>query len=244
MKYPVIGRILMAGTGVLTAFGLCTLDSDESPEMRVARQFSDDMESAAVFIADVDDYPIAREHLGDDEFPGNEASGSYSPPSDDSGILIAAPKSNPNQLIQSPPYLELDGFYYPNEIEIIMECAQRQGINPAYMFAIREAEKGEDGLQFGVLNTRKYKNDKLLTEADGTRRPYRSKLEKQAHFAALSVKNNIVRWNNLGEKSQETYGDFFSYMGSRYSPVGGEKDDGTSKYWVRNFRGLFYKFNK
>ena len=36
-------------------------------------------------------------------------------------------------------------------------------------------------------------------------------------------------------------GDFISFLGSRYCPVGCDNDNGTNKYWVRN---VTYFYNK
>lgn len=148
------------------------------------------------------------------------------------------------EIHETPESNIVEGFSYPEELGTIRECAERVGVDLAMMMAIRDAEDGNDSLQFGIIHTKRYRNDKLLTEPDGTKRPYKSKLEKQAHWAALSIRNNLKRWEALSEEERSGYRDFIDFMGDRYSEPGGIYDtDGKSKYWKTNVRCLHEKFS-
>lgn len=91
------------------------------------------------------------------------------------------------------------------------EC--RKELEPI-IAAIRFAENGRAGLEFGCLS-RYAKNT-----------TYR----KQAGEAACTVQKNYDRWKRAGGK-----GEFVVFLGARYCPVGADNDpQGLNKHWVKN----------
>lgn len=119
-------------------------------------------------------------------------------------------------------------FKYQNELPVILETAKRVGIEPELMLAIRMAENGGEGLQFGVMPTKKYEEAIGYTK-DGKFVPYRNSLEKQASWCAWTIRRNIERYNQAGEKS-----DFIDYLQRSYSP--------NSNNWERNVRHYYSEF--
>ena len=59
-----------------------------------------------------------------------------------------------------------DGFSYPEEMGLIEECARRAGIDKLYLMAIREAEDGGKGFEYGVIHNEAYNKDDFLTEKE------------------------------------------------------------------------------
>jgi len=96
------------------------------------------------------------------------------------------------------------------EVNIRAEC--REMLAPI-VSAIRYAENGSKGREYGILHPR-------------VKPTYRS----QAGWCAKTVQNNYDRWIKAGRK-----GDFISFLGSRYCPIGAENDpNGLNKHWVAN----------
>ena len=109
----------------------------------------------------------------------------------------------------------------PTELSVIRTAAERNGIEYGsddwyILLAIRKAENGREGLEFGVMNPRA--ND----------------LDSQAGWCAASIVKNRERWDGTG--------DFVAFMGRRYCPVGAENDpDGLNRHWVKNVNYWFKK---
>lgn len=87
-------------------------------------------------------------------------------------------------------------FRFPEEEEIIRSTAGRYGIEPEILFAIREAENGSEGLQFGIINTPAYRADAMVRRGVDQPRPYINELERQASWAAASVNAALRRHQN------------------------------------------------
>jgi hypothetical protein len=122
-----------------------------------------------------------------------------------------------------------NGFSFPDELDTILYTARRVGVDPAIMLAIRESEKGGDGLQFGIMPTDAYSNDTVVREGNGAERAYDSKLEKQASWAAWTIRAE--------------YTDFIDFLGDSYCPVGAENDrHGLNVNWEGNVRNWYDKF--
>ena len=89
--------------------------------------------------------------------------------------------------------------------------------------AIRFAENGGKGREYGILHPR-------------VKPTYRS----QAGWCAATVQKNFDRWTKAGKK-----GDFITFLGNRYCPVGAENDPtGLNKHWIKNVRKLFLSLQK
>jgi len=122
-------------------------------------------------------------------------------------------------------------FSFPDEVETILRIARQYfpeapesyPVNPfALLLAIREAERGRKGFEFGVV---KAKDTDLKT---------------QCKYACETIKNNFQRF-----KEQESEQDFIVFLGKRYAPIGAENDpNGLNQHWVHNVRWFYERFRK
>jgi hypothetical protein len=88
------------------------------------------------------------------------------------------------------------------------------------VFAIRNAENGRKGLEFGVMHPRA--KDKP------------NSLRVQAGWCAATVYKNYRRWLKSDSKL-----DFIAFLGSRYCPVGSENDPNKlNQYWITNVKAF------
>ena len=108
---------------------------------------------------------------------------------------------------------------FPGEYETIKEAAQAnqcEGEMFIILLAIRKAESGPAGTEFGVLNP-KAKDTNLRT---------------QAGWAAATIVKNHVRWVKAGKP-----GEFTAFLAKRYCPIGAGNDpQGLNRHWERNVR--------
>ncbi len=108
------------------------------------------------------------------------------------------------------------------EMPTIRKAAERNGIkygsdNWFILLAIRKAENGRDGLQFGIMN------------------PIAYNLDKQAGWASATIMKNRKRWAEAG-----TPGTFIEFLGRRYCP---RKDDPAGhKNWIYNVNFFYNKY--
>ena len=92
-----------------------------------------------------------------------------------------------------------------------------------YVAAIRYAENGGKGREYGILHPR-------------VKPTYRS----QAGWCAATVQKNYDRWVKAGRK-----GKFVAFLGGRYCPVGADNDpNGLNKHWVKNVTHYVTRFGK
>ena len=109
------------------------------------------------------------------------------------------------------------------EFHIISNAAVRNncyGDNFWILLAIRKAEDGGPGREFGIMN------------------PKADNLDKQAGWAAATIVKNRARWVKAGKP-----GDFIKFLGSKYAPIGAENDPtGLNANWVRNVSHWYKKF--
>jgi hypothetical protein len=106
-------------------------------------------------------------------------------------------------------------FFEPEEFGVIFNAAARNGIEPGtgnwfILLAIRKAEAGREGLEFGIMNSKAYD------------------LDSQAGWAAASIVKGRQRWIDAGKPD-----DFITHFGSRYCPP---EDDPLNKNWAPNVR--------
>jgi len=124
-------------------------------------------------------------------------------------------------------------FSFPHELDTIMEVTSEYfpkspecyPVNPfALMLAIREAEKGRAGLEFGVLHPRAIYTD----------------LRTQAAWCAGTIRANFTRFKN-----QEQYADYIDFLGSRYAPLGADNDpENLNRHWPGNVRFFYERFHE
>jgi len=118
-------------------------------------------------------------------------------------------------------------------------CRMR-GVDPDIVKAIRRAENGVPGREFGIIPTDRYREDEGFTDSDGRFIRYRSEVEKQCRWCVRTVEANMGRWKRLSKEKRKGYTDFIDFMGDRYCPVGAENDpNGLNANWERNVR-FFY----
>ena len=100
------------------------------------------------------------------------------------------------------------------ELQTIRAASERNGLvygseDWFILLAIRKAENGRPGLEFGIMH------------------PKANDLDSQAGWCAASIVKNRQRWDGKG--------DFVEFMGRRYCPVGAENDpDNLNRHWVKN----------
>ena len=112
---------------------------------------------------------------------------------------------------------------FSDEYSIITAAALRNGCgedNKLILFAIRKAENGPPGNEFGI-KCKKHSN---------------TNLDQQAACAAVTIMNNRKRWNQAGKPC-----DFIIYLANVYCPqeVDPEGHDNWIKnvtYWVNKFK--------
>lgn len=128
----------------------------------------------------------------------------------------------PTMVMSAPPsFLQKE---FPNEYEIIMAAAARNacvGDDLLILFAIRKAENGPPGLEFGVL---------CQAGTD---------LDTQAGWAAATIVKNRKRWTEAQDKLFG-YKGFIVFLGNRYCPS--EIDKTGNINWIRNVTYWYERF--
>jgi hypothetical protein len=115
------------------------------------------------------------------------------------------------------------------EAAVIAKEADRTFIDPALLAALRQAENGRPGREFGVLSV----------AADG--------LEGQARVAATTVRNTVARFEQRGgvavDPTTRRYTeDFLRFFSARYAPVGAPNDpNGLNRRHAANLIALYRK---
>ena len=111
---------------------------------------------------------------------------------------------------------------FADAIKVNIRLELRSKLAPV-VAAIRFAENGGKGREYGILHPR-------------VKPTYRS----QAGWCAATVQKNFDRWTKAGRK-----GDFITFLGNRYCPVGAENDPtGLNKHWQKNVRKLISRLKK
>lgn len=103
------------------------------------------------------------------------------------------------------------------EVEYIIDAANRNGLDLEQLVilaAIRKAENGGHGKEFGIMNKKA------------------NNFDKQAGWCAATIKKNYQRWIDAGRK-----GEYIDFLGSRYCPIGAENDPtGLNHNWIPNVK--------
>ena len=116
-----------------------------------------------------------------------------------------------------------------DELSVILAAAERnncRGDDLLILFAIRKAENGRPGREFGILHP------KALAAIEAE--PRRG-LDIQAGWAAATIVKNRRRWIEGGYPY-----DFITFLGNRYCPSA--TDPQGNKNWKKNVRYWFGKF--
>jgi hypothetical protein len=108
---------------------------------------------------------------------------------------------------------------YQDAIEVNIRPECRTKLAPI-VAAIRYAENGKK-YQYGIIHKK-------------CKPGYRN----QAGWCAATVQKNYDRWVKAGSK-----GDFITFLGKRYCPVGADNDpNGLNKHWIKNVKFYTAKF--
>jgi hypothetical protein len=115
------------------------------------------------------------------------------------------------------------------EFATIAAAARRNGLSEELfpvLLAMRKAENGGPGVEFGVLHPR----------AKGTN------LDTQAGWAAATLAKNYQRWLAQGGKKGDIE-SFIPYFQKVYAPVGVSNDpNNLNNNWAKNVIGLYRQF--
>ena len=151
--------------------------------------------------------------------------------------LVFSPAAPPAKEKVDPFLLNL-AQVFGKEYPVIVKAAKRNDIeewdyeNLAILFAIRKAENGAKGREFGVIS-----NPRALGKDHET---WEVTLDRQAGWAAATIMKNRERWAKDSEKQM-----FISFLAKRYAPVGAENDPhGYNRHWFGNVLVFTNKFMK
>jgi len=112
------------------------------------------------------------------------------------------------------------GYISDADRAIILEVSKEYSLNveeSILLLAIRQAENGGDGVEFGIINkeARRYAGD------------HEKSLRLQAQWCAGTIKKrhncDLIRFSR------------------RYCPIGCDNDNGTNQYWLKNVRYFIKK---
>lgn len=110
-----------------------------------------------------------------------------------------------------------------DELAVIDRAAERNDCHGDFrllLYAIRKAENGGEGKQFGILN------------------PKADNLDKQAGWCAATIRKNYSQWVEAGRP-----GEYAEFLQRRYCPVGAANDpNGLNANWMRNVRVWYARF--
>lgn len=122
-----------------------------------------------------------------------------------------------------------DFFGLDREMPAIIEAAEKTecfGDDFLILLAIRKAENGRSGREFGIIHPR------CLQQIENE--PHKS-LDIQAGWSAKTIVNTRKRWQLAGKPLP-----FIRYLGSRYCPPTADPQGYTN--WVHNVNFWFEKF--
>jgi hypothetical protein len=117
----------------------------------------------------------------------------------------------------------------PAEADLIVREAQRTGIDPDLLAALRRVENGGPGREFGVLGT----------PAPG--------LEEQARIAANTIRKTVARFEQQGKEAVDLStgrytNEFLRFFSARYAPSGAMNDPGgLNRFHAANLIALYRK---
>jgi hypothetical protein len=124
------------------------------------------------------------------------------------------------------------------EQQTILAVAKRKGVDPVALAAIRLAENGGAGREFGVLSVQGQPWYEARVQAVGS-------FQAQAEVAATSLKQAEGRYRTeTGQDPRSASGrytfEFWQFFGARWAPIDAENDPrGLNRYWVDNVALLY-----
>jgi len=128
---------------------------------------------------------------------------------------VEQPSSTTNKVVGKSP----GDFFEKEEYDIIKQAADRNnctGDNFIILLAIRKAENGGPGKEFGIVHPKAWNTD----------------LNTQAGWCASTIMRNRERYAK-SDKSD----DFITFLGNRYCPVGAKNDPtNLNKNWIKNVK--------
>ena len=115
------------------------------------------------------------------------------------------------------------------EARLIQESAERTGIDPAFLSALRKVENGGPGREFGILSV-----------------PAPT-YEDQARIAAETVQKNLERFRKQGGQPIDPVTgryteEFIRFFSGRYAPIGASNDPrGLNRFHASNLIRAYLK---
>lgn len=120
-------------------------------------------------------------------------------------------------LLASTALADRRDYFSVSEYETIKAAADRNGCKGdlfIILLAIRKAESGSAGKEFGILHPKAVDTN----------------LDTQAGWAAATVVKNHKRWLDAGKPES-----FVSFLSKRYCPIGADNDpNGLNRHWRKN----------
>jgi hypothetical protein len=162
-------------------------------------------------------------------------------PLDPLGIFTDPPSGQDMSVPASPPNSAFDGLAgnLPTaEQAAIFALAGLAGVDPRFLAAIRVAEGGGPGREFGVVSqpTTPTASDLANAGVYGVAGTFWA----QGRIAAASIRANMTRYQNqTGRLPQDASGnltqDFIAFFGARWAPLDAANDPkGLNVNWVPN----------
>lgn len=149
---------------------------------------------------------------------------------------LASQKISPKIKFYEKTY---SGFIYPKDLPNIIYTANRVGVEPELLMAVRMAENGGKDLEFGIIPTEAYRKSKGY-KINGVEVPYRNTSEKQASWSAWTIKRNRERFEKADKSKHQ---DFIDYLGDKYAPKNADNDpNGLNRNWKGNVRKFYNQF--
>jgi cell division protein FtsB len=127
------------------------------------------------------------------------------------------------EIVTAPKITKLNlSDFSEKEKTVIADAGLRnnlKGFLYPIFYAIRKAEDGRAGCEFGIIHRKAWNTD----------------LKTQAGWAAATIQKNYDRYLKDQGGFPNTYDGFIAYLGARYCPVGADNDpDGLNKNWIGN----------
>ena len=134
-------------------------------------------------------------------------------------LLLCVLSQSPTQAIEAKDG-KVCAAAFDDAVAVNIRAELRSELAPI-VAAIRYAENGRKGREYGILHKR-------------VGPTYRS----QAGWCAATVQKNYDRWEKAGAK-----GEFVVYLGNRYCPVGAKNDpNGLNRHWIKNVKKFKKRF--
>lgn len=132
-----------------------------------------------------------------------------------------------------------DNYFSKEQLDIINYTASRVGVDPNLLKAIRRAENGGQGLEFGIIPTKHYDSHNGYV-LNGKETPYSGTFEKQCANCANTIKRNLERF----QENPEGKTDFIDFLAEKYCPIGAKNDPNRlNQNWIPNVRRFYRAYS-